>query len=86
MAWIKYDHVVKKLHSAAFDETHEPGVEAPYAGIYECAGCGREIAIAGGHRLPPQNHHQHSQSEGPIRWRLIVYADHRHGNEHGRNP
>jgi hypothetical protein len=22
--------------------------------------------------LPPQNHHQHSTSQGPIQWRLIV--------------
>jgi hypothetical protein len=22
--------------------------------------------------LPPQNHHQHQPSQGPIRWRLVV--------------
>jgi hypothetical protein len=27
-------------------------------------------------QFPPQNHHQHNGSQGQIRWRLIVYADH----------
>ena len=86
MAWLKYDRVVKRLNSDAFDTLFEPGIEAPYAGIYECAGCGREIGIAEGHRLPPQNHHQHQADEGKVRWLLIVYADHRHANEQGRSP
>jgi hypothetical protein len=24
--------------------------------------------------LPPQNHHQHAQGQGPIRWQLAVFA------------
>jgi hypothetical protein len=39
-------------------------------------GCGREIGIAQGHTLPPQNQHEHTPAQGAIRWRLIVYADH----------
>ena len=57
----------------AFDAIHQPGVAAPHPGIYRCAGCGDEIAIAGGHALPPQNHHQHAREQGEIRWQLLVF-------------
>jgi len=77
MAWYKYQDFVKKSNSEAYDKVHSPGVAAPFAGIYRCAGCGREIGIAYGHTLPPQNHHEHSPSQGAIRWQLLVYADHR---------
>ena len=82
MAWYKYADYLKKSTGDAYDQELNPGVEAPHAGVYRCWGCGREIAIAQGHRLPPQNHHQHTTGEGHIRWRLLVYADHRHGSEH----
>jgi hypothetical protein len=65
-------HVV----NAAFDQDHPPGVAAPWAGIYRCMGCHKEIGIAHGHVLPPQTDHQHTPQQGPIRWWLIVYADH----------
>jgi hypothetical protein len=39
-------------------------------------GCHREIGIAEGHTLPPQDSHSHTQAQGRIRWRLIVWADH----------
>jgi hypothetical protein len=63
-------------NSPAFDSDHPPGNRAPYAGIYRCMGCYREIGIADGHTLPPQNHHTHMPQQGHIRWRLIVWADH----------
>ena len=75
MAAYKYDKFLGKSSSEAYDQTHEPGGVAPHAGIYRCTGCGREIGIAQGHILPPQNHHQHTTSAA-IKWQLIVYADH----------
>jgi hypothetical protein len=81
MAWYKYDQYLKKSTGDAYDKDNSPGVAAPHAGIYRCMGCGRELGIAEGHTLPPQNHHQHTQGEGTIRWRLVVYADHRPGSE-----
>ncbi len=77
MAHYRYDWAVLKSDSDAFDQTHHPDTPALYAGIYRCQGCGREIAIAERHKLPPQNHHQHAPADGPILWRLTVYADHR---------
>lgn len=74
MALYKYSKYLTQSNDAAFDATHNPGVSAPYAGIYRCTNCGDEIAIAGGHTLPPQNHRQHSPSGGDIRWQLIVHS------------
>ncbi len=62
--------------SDAFDNLYGPGVAAPYAGIYRCLGCHREIGIAEGHILPPQTHHTNTTEQGGIRWQLIVWADH----------
>ena len=81
MAWYKDERYLKKSPGDAYDHDYQPGVAAPNAGIYRCMGCGREIAIASGHILPPQNHHTHSPQQGAIRWRLIVYADHRPASE-----
>jgi len=57
-----------------FDKEWKPGETPSYAGIYRCAGCGDEIASNKGIQLPPQNHHQHTTSQGSIRWKLLVYA------------
>lgn len=56
MALYKYGGGLAQSQNAAFDATHTPRTEAPYPGIYRCTSCGDEIAIAGGHTLPPQNH------------------------------
>lgn len=72
MAVYKYGSLLEVNNSEAFDRILEPGAEAPWAGIYRCEGCGREIGTAHGHALPPQNHHQHTYSQGRIRWRLVV--------------
>lgn len=61
----------------AFKKDHSPGAKPPHSGIYRCMGCGREIVAEQERQLPPQNHHQHTTSQGSIRWRMIVYADHR---------
>lgn len=76
MAWYKYDQFLTKDNATAYDQTYKPGDAAPYSGIYRCEGCRKEVASNQNQPLPPQNHHQHSQSQGAIRWRLIVYADH----------
>ena len=57
---------------AVFDRMHDPGEDAPYPGIYGCVGCGREITLLGGSKLPPQNHHAHTEAQGRIRWQLRV--------------
>ena len=72
MAVYKYLQFLSANNSPAFDSIEEPGEVAKWAGIYRCTGCGREIATAAGHILPPQNHHQHSYSQGRIQWRLVV--------------
>lgn len=73
MALYKQGNYLTHVEDPAFDQIHEPGIAAPYPGIYRCTGCGDEIAIAGGHVLPAQNHRQHSILSGPIRWQLLVY-------------
>lgn len=75
MALYKYEKNLRKSNHEAFDATHSPGTEAPYHGIYQCTNCGDEIAIAVGHKLPPQNHKQHDPRNGTISWKLIVYSE-----------
>jgi hypothetical protein len=74
MAQYKYSQFLKVNQHGAFDTLSEPGQQASNAGIYRCKACGHEIAIAKGHTLPPQNHHQHTPGIGPIRWQLAVFA------------
>ena len=52
-----------------------PGEEVPVSGIYRCLGCDREDTCNQGDPFPPQNHHQHTQGQGRIRWRLNVRAN-----------
>lgn len=73
MALYKHGNYLSHSQDAAFDKTYSPGTNAPHPGIYKCTNCGDEIAIAGGHTLPPQNHRQHDPKKGPIAWQLIVY-------------
>lgn len=76
MATYKHAAYLGQNNSAEFDKEHKPGDAAPHSGIYRCTGCGKEVASNAGEPLPPQNHHQHNAIQGPIRWKLIVYADH----------
>jgi hypothetical protein len=75
MAMYKHGNRLKHVQDPAFDGVHTPGQQAPFAGIYRCTGCGHEVGIASGHTLPPQTHHQHPNI-GPIRWQLLVFAEH----------
>lgn len=77
MAIYKYDKYISKGTDAAFDDEHAPHDPAPYSGIYRCMGCGREVTSEEGNSLPPQNHHTHTTAQGKIRWKLVVYANHR---------
>jgi hypothetical protein len=76
MALYKDGKYLTQSQDAAFDKDYKPGEAVPHSGIYRCMGCGREAACNQGQPMPPQNHHQHTQNQGAIRWRLIVYADH----------
>ncbi len=76
MALYKNGTYLTQSQDGVFDQDYGPGQAAPRSGIYRCMGCGREAACNQGQPLPPQNHHQHSPTQGSIRWRLIVYADH----------
>lgn len=73
MALYKNGNHLTQTNDQAFDGKHSPGTAAPHPGIYRCTSCGDEIAIAGGHILPPQNHRQHNPSSGQIHWQLLVY-------------
>jgi hypothetical protein len=72
MALYKYEVCVAKSDDVAFDTLLEPGSAATWPGVYRCQACWHEIAIAHGHALPSQNHHQHTQGLGRIQWRLVV--------------
>lgn len=74
MALTKYKHKIGESTHQAFDKEFTPGQSPDWSGIYECTGCGDEIAANKGNPLPPQNHHQHAPGAGPIRWKLLVYA------------
>ncbi len=76
MASYKYIKYLGQSTSDTFDQITHPSEQTPYSGIYRCEGCGREISSVHPHTMPPQNHHQHSTTQGAIRWRLIVWADH----------
>lgn len=71
MANYKYAQYLNQSNHQAFDNIHHPGQAAPHSGIYRCEGCGVNEVSTYSHPLPPQNHHQHTQAQGAIRWRLI---------------
>ena len=70
----KYSQFLSPSDNAAFDQIHQPGAATPHSGVYRCEGCGKEVTSVHPHPLPPQNHHQHTYTEGSIRWRLAVWG------------
>jgi hypothetical protein len=70
----RYADLLSKSSEAKFDELSEPGSPTPYSGIYICSGCGREVTSVAAQPLPPQNHHRHSDDQGKILWRLVVWG------------
>jgi len=73
MAFYKYGQYLSLSSDAKFDVIWEPGAAPSYSGLYRCTGCEREVVGEASRKLPPQNHHQHTPSEGPIRWKLLVW-------------
>jgi hypothetical protein len=57
---------------SAFTTITPAGHTAPYSGLYRCVGCGHIVVSTAGNHMPPQNHPQHSVSQGAIRWELVV--------------
>lgn len=76
MALYKNQNYLRHDNGNAFDFLHSPGDATPLSGIYKCEACRHEITSIQHHPLPPQNHHQHTLGQGPIRWRLIVATWH----------
>ena len=76
MALYKNASFVTRTDDPNFDTVHQPGVTTPFSAIYRCLGCGREIVSEENKPFPPQNHHQHTTTQGKIRWQMIVWADH----------
>ena len=72
MALYKYPQVLELLNDPIFDQLYVPSATTPLSGIYRCQACGREITSVKSYPLPPQNHHQHTVTQGPIQWRLVV--------------
>lgn len=75
MALYKDSTVVKYSDSTAFDAIHNPGIQAPNAGIYRCINCDHEIGIAEGHTLPPQ--HKNHPAGVDIKWKMVAFAQHK---------
>jgi hypothetical protein len=74
MAQYKYSNYLNQSDHSAYDTLYKPGDNCPNSGVYRCEECGHEIASNKGNPLPPQNHHQHAAGVGPIRWKMIVFA------------
>ena len=77
MALYKSTTYVTQVSDEAFDKIHEPGSTTPFSAIYRCEGCGHEIVSEEQKPFPPQNHPQHTAAQGRIRWRMVVYAQHK---------
>lgn len=76
MALYKDGNLLQSSSDAAFDKIFKPGTTPDHSGIYRCLGCGREVVAEQSRTMPPQNHHQHTTSQGEVRWKMAVYADH----------
>jgi len=74
MSWYTENSVLVRIDGSNewWKNTYGPGDEVPVSGIYRCLGCKREVTSNKGDRFPPQNHHQHSTSQGAVRWKLNV--------------
>jgi len=76
MALFKHANNLGRNTSIEFDKVRLPGSPTPYSGIYRCAGCGYEVASNETQPLPPQNHRHYHVPGVPVRWRLVVAAQH----------
>lgn len=57
-----------------WSKEYGPGEKVPVSGIYRCKGCKKEITSNANNSdvFPPQNHHQHTVSQGAIKWKLNI--------------
>jgi hypothetical protein len=76
MAMYKHQVYLQHSNDSSFDKIYPVGAQPDHSGIFRCEGCGREVVGEHGRTLPPQNHHQHTQQQGVIRWKMIVWPDH----------
>ncbi len=74
MALFKDPRFLSRSTHALFDAVHPAGGPAEHPGIYRCEGCGYEVTAGPGQTLPPADHHSHTAVQGPVRWRIVVYA------------
>lgn len=72
MAVYKYAYLLVQSANPRFDHVVGPGQEAVKSGIFRCQGCGREIAMVEGQRLPDATDHDHRAEHGTVRWCLAV--------------
>jgi hypothetical protein len=72
MTYYKYTHFLMYEDGKEYDTTYEAGTSAPFPGIYYCEVCGGSIASMASQPLPSNDHHPHTPTQGPIRWRLAV--------------
>ena len=77
MALYKDKKYLSQDDNEVFDAIFSAGQKPPHSGIYHCAGCGREVVAEENRALPPQNHHQHAPHQGSVRWKMVVYAEHK---------
>lgn len=77
MAWYVQGTAVETCNGteSIWRTDYTPSQTVPRSGIYKCGGCKREITSNAGDPFPPQNHHQHTSSQGSIRWRLLVWTN-----------
>ena len=72
MTHCKYRHFLEPEDGPEYDALYEAGSLTPYSGIYYCKACGSSITSLVSQPLPSQDHHKHSEQQGPIRWQLAV--------------
>ena len=74
MSWYIESSALSKIvdTNEYWENTYEPGDTVPVSGIYRCLGCKCEITSNQTDPFPPQNHHQHAENQGKIRWILNV--------------
>lgn len=74
MAWWIDSSALTKSDGKAdhWKTSYSPGAAVPVSGIYKCIGCKKEITSNKDDPFPPQNHHQHTAAQGPVKWKLNV--------------
>jgi hypothetical protein len=75
MAVYQSAEYVRQDTDPAFDTDHKAGETTLLSGVYRCMVCGREIVSEESKLLASPNHHEHTATQGSIRWRMIVFAD-----------